>query len=59
MQSEYKWWVHYMLNYGNKDFNDLYEKAKIKETNNELCPIHSEKLNDDGICNTCLEKSNK
>jgi len=25
----------------------------------EFCPIHNEKLNDDGLCNTCLENSNK
>jgi hypothetical protein len=25
----------------------------------ETCPIHNEKLNDDGLCNMCLEQSNK
>ena len=24
-----------------------------------LCPIHNEALNEDGLCNTCLENSNK
>jgi len=31
------------------------ERNKMKE----LCPIHNEKLNDNGLCNLCLEQSNK
>lgn len=29
----------------------------LEET--QLCQIHNEKLNDDGLCNICLENSNK
>ena len=26
---------------------------------NEICPIHSTLLNEDGFCNKCLEENNK
>jgi hypothetical protein len=29
------------------------------EIKNEICSIHSTLLNEDGMCNKCLEQSNK
>jgi hypothetical protein len=36
----------------NNDWLAHYNQAYI-------CPIHNEALNEDGLCNTCLENSNK
>ena len=30
-----------------------------RDKKNEICPIHSTLLNEDGLCNKCLEESNK
>jgi hypothetical protein len=30
-----------------------------KDKSNEICPIHSTLLNEDGMCNKCLEENNK
>jgi len=38
-----------------KKYDQLIKGLFMKE----LCPIHNEKLNDDGLCNLCLEQSNK
>ena len=38
---------------------DYYWGDNGKSIWNELCSIHGIKLNDDSLCNICLEKSNK
>jgi hypothetical protein len=38
----------------NKPIVKNQQRNKMK-----LCPIHNETLNEDGLCNTCLEQSNK
>ena len=30
-----------------------------RDKKNEICPIHGTLLNEDGMCNKCLEESNK
>jgi hypothetical protein len=50
-----------------KENDDIYnnlvklknELKKLKPMDYNICPIHNEALNEDGLCNTCLENSNK
>ena len=51
-----------MLYIGKKGQEKLKKPVLKNQQRNkmkELCPIHNEILNNDGLCNLCLEQSNK